>query len=119
MRFLADENISPSIVTKIRQLKIDIIGLSEKERGLRNSKLLLKAIDENRILITIDKGFGELVFKKKLLPQGVILLRLKKESFKNVLHFLSKFFLKYQSNLNFLNGKFFIVSEKGIKFRKI
>ena len=80
---------------------------------------MLRAISEKRILITTDKDFGVLVFQKGILPQGLILLRLKQESFANTLKVLSDFLTSHRDNLGALRGKFFVLSESGIRSRKI
>lgn len=48
-----------------------------------DTDILSIANKDNRILLTTDKDFGELVFKEKLVHSGVILLRLKDESVEN------------------------------------
>lgn len=48
-----------------------------------DTDILSIANKDNRILLTTDKDFGELVFKEKFVHSGVILLRLKDESVEN------------------------------------
>ena len=62
MKFLADMGISPKTVALLRGLGHDATHLQEQglER-LPDSTILTKARQEERILLTHDLGFGELV----------------------------------------------------------
>jgi predicted nuclease of predicted toxin-antitoxin system len=44
---------------------------------LADEAILEIANQENRILLTNDKDFGEIVFRQKLITSGVILFRIK------------------------------------------
>lgn len=50
-----------------------------KSRGIDDDKILKQAVKENRILITNDKDFGEMIFREKKTHKGVIFLRLDDE----------------------------------------
>ena len=47
--------------------------------GLDDSDVLSLAVEDDRILITADKDFGEMVFRERRLHKGIILLRLADE----------------------------------------
>lgn len=76
MRFLADEGVDISIVRKLRALGFDVFYVIEEVRSLDDDELLQIAYSENRILITRDKDFGELVYRLNKLHTGIILIRL-------------------------------------------
>jgi len=76
MKFLADEGIDRSIVTGLRKMDFDVFYVVESTRSVDDEVLLSIAFDENRILITRDKDFGELVFRLNKAHAGVILVRL-------------------------------------------
>ena len=75
MRFLADENISNKVVNALKSKGIDIVPIRELTSSLSDETVLKTANIQNRILITFDADFGELVFRQKLKTRGVILLR--------------------------------------------
>lgn len=55
----------------------DVAWVREDSRGASDDKILLRAQEENRIVLTFDKDFGELAFRSKLQAQsGVILFRI-------------------------------------------
>jgi predicted nuclease of predicted toxin-antitoxin system len=76
MKFLADEGIDRSIVDCLRRQGYDVFYVIEETRSLDDDILLDIAAEENRILITRDKDFGELVFRLQKAHAGVILIRL-------------------------------------------
>ena len=78
--------------------------------------VLEKAVKEDRVLITNDKDFGEIIFRRKKHSKGVILLRLNADKPENRLKFLLYVIEKIGTELR---GKFLVVSEAGVRIRKI
>lgn len=77
MRILADENIPASAVTALRAAGHDVVWVRTDMPGARDSDVIARAIADSRVLLTFDKDFGELAFRKGLAPPcGIILLRL-------------------------------------------
>ncbi len=76
MKFLADEGVDTSVVIGLRSLGYDVCFVIEEERSRDDDVLLEKAKNENRILITRDKDFGELVYRLNKAHAGVILIPL-------------------------------------------
>jgi predicted nuclease of predicted toxin-antitoxin system len=74
--YLADENIPVLAVVELRSVGIDIVSVSEGTPGIADSDVLQAARAANRVLLTFDKDFANLVFRDRLsgMP-GIILLR--------------------------------------------
>jgi len=83
MKFITDENLGIKVPQSLKSLGYDVISAIEVALSKPDTDILKLANKENRILLTTDKDFGELVFKEKLIHSGVILLRLKNESVEN------------------------------------
>jgi predicted nuclease of predicted toxin-antitoxin system len=77
MKFLLDQSTDARLLTHLKHLGHDVkrIG-SHYPPGLPDQDVLTLAKQKNRILITDDRDFGELVFRLKLPHAGVIFLRL-------------------------------------------
>lgn len=75
MNFLADECCDAPLVEALRIDGHDVLYVIETLRGEPDKKILDRAFNENCILITEDKDFGELVYRLKLPARGIILLR--------------------------------------------
>ena len=76
VKLLADENIAASLVKALREDGIDVLYVAEIASGIKDDEVLNLARDGARLLLTEDKDFGELVFRMKRSPPGVLLLRL-------------------------------------------
>jgi len=75
MRFLADECCDAALVDVLRSDGHDILYAIESLRGATDDSLLARALFERRILLTEDKGFGELVYRLRRPTHGIVLLR--------------------------------------------
>lgn len=65
MHFLLDECIGPIVARWLQNLNHDVISINDTNRGMNDQQILQKAARENRILITNDKDFGDMVIRKK------------------------------------------------------
>lgn len=77
MRLLANENIPLASVRHLRSLGYDVAYIGDGNAGVHDEDVMALAQAEDRIIITMDRDYGELIFKKGLInPAGVIYLRL-------------------------------------------
>lgn len=77
MKILADENIEALIIAQLRAAHHDVHAVVETHASVSDRSVMQLAIDEQRILLTSDKDFGDLVFFYRVQPpSGIILLRL-------------------------------------------
>jgi predicted nuclease of predicted toxin-antitoxin system len=76
MRFLADENVSRLVVDRLRSAKFDVQAMTDIGPGTSDPDVLEAARTKDRIVITEDRDFGELVVRQRLAVGGIILLEL-------------------------------------------
>jgi predicted nuclease of predicted toxin-antitoxin system len=77
MRVLANENVAHSVIHRLRELGHDVLSVKESMAGAEDLTVLARAVNEQRVLLTLDKDFGELAFRSKLSARcGVILIRI-------------------------------------------
>lgn len=76
MKLLVDEGVDKPIVNLLRLSGFDVHYILETDRGIEDEKVLQIANEEDRILITQDKDFGEMVFRLRKVHLGIILIRL-------------------------------------------
>ena len=106
MRFLVDECTGPAVAEWLRNQKHEVFSVFEEARGMDDDDIILKALEENWILITNDKDFGEKVYRDGLLHRGIILLRLEDERSQSKIQVLSRLLKIYPdrlSNIEFSN----------------
>ncbi|WP_392436116.1 DUF5615 family PIN-like protein [Chlorogloeopsis fritschii PCC 9212] len=69
----------PAVARWLRNQAYEVFSVYEEARGMSDDDVLQKAVDENWILITNDKDFGEKIYRDGRSHRGVIFLRLADE----------------------------------------
>jgi predicted nuclease of predicted toxin-antitoxin system len=76
MRLLANENIPIASVALLRSEAHDVRSVAEDCPGEKDPAIVAMAAAEDRIIITFDRDYGELIFRGLTpIPAGVIYLR--------------------------------------------
>lgn len=75
MRFLIDECVRREIAIALEKAGHDVNFVSPDHRGVDDFGVANLAITQARILITTDKDFGDIAFRHRVQPPGIILLR--------------------------------------------
>lgn len=76
MRFLADENFPRASIVRLRAENHDVLAAAEDFAGQSDESVLARASKEQRVLLTFDRDYGNLIFRARLTPPaGVIYLR--------------------------------------------
>jgi predicted nuclease of predicted toxin-antitoxin system len=77
MRILANENFPGDAVSALRERGHDVAWVRSDAPGSSDVEVLEHAQAEGRILVTLDKDFGELAFRSGLpASSGVVLFRI-------------------------------------------
>jgi predicted nuclease of predicted toxin-antitoxin system len=90
IKFISDENISPALIKAIRKRGFNVKDIKEDGMfGTSDDEILKVANKENRIVISHDKDFANLINNRQLPHKGVILLRFIDQSPNNAIkHFI-------------------------------
>jgi predicted nuclease of predicted toxin-antitoxin system len=116
MKFLVDECTGQALALWLRKNGYDVLSVYDDMRGAKDDEVLKRAFDEDRILVTNDKNFGEMVMRQQKLHRGTILLRLSDErSFNKIATF--KWLLENHFSVMF--GNFFVVTENSVRIVKV
>lgn len=77
MRILANENFPGDAVRELSAAGHDVSWVREIAPGMKDEPILAWAVRERRVLLTFDKDFGELAWRKGLPADcGIVLFRL-------------------------------------------
>ncbi len=113
MRFLVDECTGPAVARWLREQGHEVFSVYDQARGMKDDEIILKAFEEEWILITNDKEFGERVYRDRRSHRGVVLLRLEDE----------RAFVKVQTLRGLLEAyadqlpnRFVVVTESRVRF---
>jgi len=116
MRFLVDECTGPAVAKWLRGLQHDVLSIFEDARGLDDLGIIDLAYNENYILITCDKDFGELIFREQKPHKGVILLRLDDERSENKIRVIERLLESYTDQFS---NNFIVASENSVRIAHI
>ena len=72
MRFFVDENAGVAVARWLRSQEHAVFSVYEEARGIDDDAIIQKTFDENWILITSDKDFGEKVYREQRSHHGII-----------------------------------------------
>lgn len=75
MKLLANAHISRAILDFRQSAGHDCLHAELVAPGMADDRLLQLAVEQRRIILTADKDFGDLVFRRHIPAAGVILLR--------------------------------------------
>jgi len=115
-KILADENVSPKVVSYLRGKGLDVIDTKEENwQGQEDEFLLEKAYIKNRFILTHDSDFGTLAINKRKKYYGIIYLKLKNMKPSNVIKVIEKFFLL---DIEFSYGTLIVIDKAKVRVRK-
>lgn len=114
MNLVADESVDFGIISRLRLMGIEVVSISEDSSGIKDSEVLKIATENQCLLITEDKDFGELAYRLKLVHSGILLIRLsdiaRKERITIVAEAIETHFEKLQNN-------FSVLSKSGLRIK--
>ena len=107
-----DECAGPVVAEYLRVLEHDVISVHPDHKGMADIDILQWANFDNRILVTSDKDYGDLVFRDKEPHKGIILLRMSDQT---TLHKLAILRLMTYVLSPLLEGSFTVVTDPKIR----
>lgn len=113
MRFLVDECSGPTLAQWLQDQGHDVFSVYEQARGITDEEVLRIAVENERIVITVDKDFGEMIFREKRPHHGIILLRLKDERSKNKIAAMERLLANFATRLR---SQFVVVTDTQVRF---
>ncbi len=116
MKLLANENFPLASVNVLKEAGFDIKAVGIECSGILDEEVISFAKKEQRTILTFDRDYGELIFKKGLKPEkGVIYLRWNNYHPEEPGEYLVGLFglkdIKFE-------GKLTVISESSIRQRK-
>lgn len=111
-KIVADESVDYRIVKRLRELQLTVLSIAEGNPGIPDMAVLLIAVEEDALLITEDKDFGELVYRLKLPHRGILLIRRidQKED-------ITPFALSIEHHYNELKNRFSVINLRQLRIK--
>ncbi len=74
--FLANENFPVPSIYLLRNAGHEVAAIIEDSSGIEDTEVMARAASEQRIILTFDRDYGELIYRRMLpAPLGIIHLR--------------------------------------------
>lgn len=115
MRFLVDECTGPAVAEWLQSQGHEVFSVYDSARGMDDDDIVQKAFEENWILITNDKDFGDQIYRERKPHHGIVLLRLDDERAKVKIHVLAQLLASYADRLP---DQFVVATEEKVRFAK-
>ena len=115
MRFLVDECTGTRTAKWLQDRGHEVFSVYDDARGADDEMLIQKALDEDWILITNDKDFGEKIVREKYRHCGIIFLRLSDNRSDNKIDVLHRLLENYADKVP---NQFVVVTETQVRFAK-
>ncbi len=94
----------------------DVLYAAESLAQYTDDELLALARRDERVLVTDDKDFGELVFHRKLVSRGIVLIRLNTLRIADRLQRLAEVWGDVEAHAE---SKFIVISEQKVRARSM
>lgn len=116
VRIIADENIDGIIIQSLRDDKYEVISIKESYRGIKDIEIIVLANQNECLILTEDKDFGEWVFAHGTESVGVLFLRYDESELNDIIKSLKTLLQEYGNNLY---NKFTVITKNKIRIREI
>ncbi len=111
LKFLIDVGVGIGIENYLHQEGYDTKTVREIDPSMEDEEIIRTGVLENRMIVTMDKDFGELVYHSSMEHCGVLLLRLENANGSEKLQVVKHIMKNYGSQIKncfcvFQNDKF-------------
>ena len=114
-KFLVDVGVGVQIEHYLKTQGYDIKAIRIIDCRMNDVDIIHLAVIENRMIITMDKDFGELVYHSKMEHCGILLLRLENATGLEKVQVMANILIKYS---NQIYGNFCVFQNDRLRIRK-
>jgi len=115
VKFLVDVGVSKAVEEWLRSEGYDVVTVRELDPRMPDVDILDEAVRESRLVLTMDKDFGELVHNSGKAHAGVLLLRLAGARSKEKVAVMRNILKRYREKLP---GSFSVYRNGRLRVRK-
>jgi predicted nuclease of predicted toxin-antitoxin system len=116
LRFLVDVGVGKGIEKYLMEEGHDTKAVRDIDPRMEDEEIVRVAVEENRMIVTMDKDFGELVYHSSMRHCGVILLRLEDAPGAEKLQVVKHIIKNYSSQIK---DSFCVFQNNRLRIKKI
>jgi predicted nuclease of predicted toxin-antitoxin system len=110
MKFRVDVGVGKKVENWLRRNGFDVLSVRDMDPCAKDSQILRWVVDQQRMIISMDKDFGELVYNSGKHHAGVLILRLEDADGATKVEITKKILAEYCDRIEshfcvFQNGK--------------
>ncbi len=98
----------------LKQSDFDVRVVRDEDPNMLDYDILAWAVVEGRVIVTMDKDFGELVYRESLQHEGILLLRLRQETAQDKIKVLGEILMHFADELS---GNFSVYQRGRLRIR--
>jgi len=105
-QIVADESVDFRIVIQLREIGMTVYAIVEQQPSIRDDQVLAIANENETLLLTEDKDFGELVFRLQLPHRGILLIRIEdaEQKIDSVVRTIARYYADLLDKFSVING---------------
>ena len=116
LKFLVDVGVGKKVEEYLLEKRYDTKAVRSLDQRMPDQEIIRLAALEKRIVITMDKDFGELVYHSGMDHAGILLLRLEDATGSEKQKVIAQILEKYADNME---NNFCVYQNKKFSFRKL
>ena len=116
LKFLVDVGVGKKVEEYLLEKRYDTKAVRSFDQRMPDQEIIRLAASEKRIVITMDKDFGELVYHSGMDHSGILLLRLEDATGSEKQKVIAQILEKYADNME---NNFCVYQNKKFRFRKL
>jgi predicted nuclease of predicted toxin-antitoxin system len=114
LKVLMEVGVGKAVEDWLRDAGYDVVAIRDLNPRMSDTDILALAVSEQRLVVTMDKDFGELVYRSGQPHAGVLLLRLDDARSDEKVSVIAEIFTKYGDQLE---GRFSVYHEGRLRIR--
>ena len=99
MKFLVDVGVGKKVENWLKENGFDVLSVRDIDSRAKDSQILRWSVDQQRMIISMDKDFGELVYNSGKHHAGVLILRLEDADADTKVAVIKKIFAEYYDKI--------------------
>jgi predicted nuclease of predicted toxin-antitoxin system len=115
VKFLTDVGVGKKVEEWLAENDYDVIAIRDLNPGMSDQEILSIAVQDRRLVITMDKDFGEMVYRAGQQHTGVLLLRLEEASGREKMRVVAEIVSRHADKLA---GKFCVYQKGRLRIRE-
>jgi predicted nuclease of predicted toxin-antitoxin system len=114
VKFLVDVGVGKGVEIWLEEAGYDVLSMRKINCRAQDIEILRLAVEEQRMILTMDKDFGDLVYNSGMPHAGVLLLRLENATGEQKAEIVKKIIRAYSDKIT---GNFCVFQEGKLRIK--